>query len=263
MSWTACKGTVGRRGPLMPMEQQQLCPACESSLDRGRVRADSPILQRKIQVQAETGGRRKELGAQLLVREWSFPDGRGTPGRWGTCEKSLEVPGGVCCSSGLLPGGQRLPFRPVQQGSPAAAAPPGGAAVGETHTPLPPLWSRAVEQAAGAPWLPSNSMSQSFCQKQPQARFSQGAVQASVGPPLSVTCAPRGCSLGKAAPRNTSSELPQSAPERSALCALCNLIACEPQEIEAVFHPHFLDEAIANRLAEDKILSGLGVRARQ
>ena len=64
-------------------------------------------------------------------------------------------------------------------------------------------------------------------------------------------------------PRNTSSELPQSAPDRSGLCAPCNLIAHEPQEIEVVFHPHFLDEAIANRLAEDKILSGLGVRARQ
>lgn len=64
-------------------------------------------------------------------------------------------------------------------------------------------------------------------------------------------------------PRNTSSELPQAAPERSALYAPSNLIAREPQEIEAVFHPHFLDEAIANRLAADKILSGLGVRARQ
>ena len=79
VSWTACKGTVGRPGPLMPMEQQQLCPACELSPDRGRARADSPILQGKILVQVETGGRRKELGAQLLVREWSFPDRRGKP----------------------------------------------------------------------------------------------------------------------------------------------------------------------------------------
>ena len=37
-----------------------------------------------------------------------------------------------------------------------------------------------------------------FPPKQPQAQFSQGAAQASAGPPLNVTRAPRGCSLGKA-----------------------------------------------------------------
>ena len=40
------------------------------------------------------------------------------------------------------------------------------------HAPLPqPFWSRAVEQAAGAPWLPSNSMSQSFPQSSGRLDF--------------------------------------------------------------------------------------------
>ena len=162
---------------------------------------------------------------------------------------------------GCFPGASGSLSSLSSKGPCAAAAPPGGA-VGKAGPTLPspqPVWSRAVEQAAGAPWLPSNSMSQSFPQSSRRLDFPRVPFR-HLRAHLWVSRVPHvAAHWARRLPRNTSSELSQSARERSALCALCNLIVHEPQEVETIFHPHFVDEAIANRLAEDKILSGLGV----
>lgn len=48
VSWTACKGIIGMpRAPSACGTATIHCPACESSPGRGRVRAESPILQGK------------------------------------------------------------------------------------------------------------------------------------------------------------------------------------------------------------------------
>jgi len=115
-------------------------------------------------------------GTQLPVREWSLPDLRGKPrmGGWGRPDGShCRLGEGNAPARGCFPGASGSLSSLSSKGPCAAAAPPGGA-VGKAGPTLPspqPVWSRAVEQAAGAPWLPSNSMSQSFPQSSGRLNF--------------------------------------------------------------------------------------------
>ena len=135
-------------------------------------------------------------GTQLPVREWSLPDLRGKPrmGGWGRPDGShCRLGEGNAPARGCFPGASGSLSSLSSKGPCAAAAPPGGA-VGKAGPTLP------SPQPGGSCSLAALQLHESvFPPKQRQAQFSQGAIQASAGPPLSVTCAPRGCSLGKAA----------------------------------------------------------------
>lgn len=143
-------------------------------------------------------------GTQLPVREWSLPDLRGKPRMWGWGRPDgshCRLREGNAPARGCFPGASGSLSSLSSKGPCAAAAPPGGA-VGKAGPtcPSPPAF---LEQGCGtgcrSPLAALQLHESVFPPKQRQAQFSQGAIQASAGPPLSVTCAPRGCSLGKAA----------------------------------------------------------------
>lgn len=178
----SCRGTGGMpRTPDAYGTATTHCPACESSLDRGRVTADSPICRGKIQVQVEQEGGERNWGQGSASSERMVPPDRRGSQEWLGGGVTVGS-GGECSSSRLLPRGQRLPFQPVQQGSLPLQPHQEALWARLGHTPF----SASLEQGCGtgcrSPLAALQLHESVFPPKQPQAQFSPGCRSGICGP---------------------------------------------------------------------------------